>query len=420
MAEVFLVQGGRSLDGEIEVKGAKNAILKIMAASLLTDEEWTVSNVPEINDVFYQIELLKDLGVKIEQPRKGIFRIQAKEVKKKELNPELVHKLRASVILAGPMLARFGEVKMDYPGGCLIGQRPINLFLDGLMALGAELKETENGFWLKTPGLKGSVFVFPQISVTATECLLIAATLAKGKTVLKNSAMEPEIVSLAEFLNSCGAKIKGAGTSTIEIEGVEKLSKGSYQTIPDRIETGTFAILAAVTKSRIKIINCNPEHLDVFWAILKKIGVDFELGEDWVLIKPSDNLKAVNLVTHEYPGFATDLQPPLTVLLTQAKGLSLIRETVFEGRLFYTDILNQMGANIIMCDPYRIIINGPSSLYGRKIPSPDIRAGISVLIASLIARGRSIIENIEHIDRGYERIEKRLQKLGADITRANS
>jgi UDP-N-acetylglucosamine 1-carboxyvinyltransferase len=198
---------------------------------------------------------------------------------------------------------------------------------------------------------------------------------------------------------------------------VEKLSTGNYSTIPDRIEAGTFAILAAATRSEIKIVNCNPLHLEVLWPIFKKIGVDFELGEDYILIKPTDYLKAVNVVTHEYPGFPTDLQPPLTVLLTQAHGLSLIRETVFEGRLFYTDILNQMGANIIMCDPHRIVVQGPTELYGRKIFSPDIRAGISLLIAALIARGESIIENVEQIDRGYEKIEERLQKLGANIRR---
>jgi len=417
MPEKFLIKGQKPLQGTIEVKGAKNAALKVFIASLLTDQEWEISNVPEIEDISREIEMLKNLGVRVEKVADGNYKVQAKNIKKVELDPELTHRIRTSIILIGPILARFGEIKLSYPGGCLIGKRPIDLFLDGLLALGAEFTETGKGFWLKTKGLKGSAFVFPQISVTATECLIMAATLAKGKTLLKNAALEPEIISLAEFLNSCGAKIKGAGTSTIEIEGANNLTSGKYLTIPDRIEAGTFAILGACTGSRIKIVNCEPKHLEVLWVILKKIGVDFELGEDYVLVKPGHSLKATNVVTHEYPGFPTDLQPPLAVLLSQAEGLSMIRETVFESRLFYTDILNQMGANIIMCDPHRIVIQGPSQLFGRRIVSPDIRAGISLLIAALIAKGESTIENIQQIDRGYEKIEERLQKLGADIKR---
>ncbi len=419
MAEKFLIEGGKPLKGIIEVKGAKNAVLKVFIASLLSDEEWVISNVPEIGDVLREIELLKKMGVKIEKKGKDGYKIKAREIKKLELDSDLTHKIRTSIILAGPMLARFGEIKFTYPGGCLIGKRPIDLFLEGLIALGANLKETKEGVYLKTNGLRGNVFVFPQVSVTATECLIMAAVLAKGKTILKNAAMEPEIVSLVEFLNACGAKIKGAGTPIIEIEGVKKIEGGHYITIPDRIEAGTFAILAAASQSEIKIVNCEPKHLEVLWSIFKRIGVKFKLGQDYILIKPVKSLKSLNVVTHEYPGFPTDLQPPLTVLLTQAKGLSLIRETVFEGRLFYTDILNQMGANIIMCDPHRIVVQGPSRLYGRKIFSPDIRAGISLLIAALIAQGKSVIENVEQIDRGYERIEERIKKLGADIKRVS-
>jgi len=417
MADKFLIEGGKSLEGEIKISGAKNAALKVFIASLLTDEEWQISNVPEIKDILQEIAILTDLGVKIRKEKEGVYLVKAKEIRKTELDPELSQKIRTSIIMAGPLLARFGEVKLTYPGGCLIGRRPIDLFLEGLMALGAELSGNKDIIHLRTKGLKGNVFVFPQISVTATECLVMAATLAKGKTILKNAAMEPEVVSLINFLNRCGAKIKGGGTPTIEIEGVKKIKKGKYFTIPDRIETGTFAILGAGTKSNIKILNCEPSHLEVFWEILKKMGVNFELKKNQVIVKKSKALKAVRVVTHEYPGFPTDLQPPLTVLLTQAKGLSLVRETVFEGRLFYTDILNQMGANIIMCDPHRIVVQGPSRLYGRRIISPDIRAGISLLIAALMAQGKSTIENVEQIDRGYENIEERLQKIGANIQR---
>lgn len=416
--EKFVIQGGRPLRGEIEVFGSKNAALKIFIASLLTDEECEIKNVPEIEDIFYEIELLKDLGVDIKQISKGHYKVRAKEIKKIEPRRELVQKIRPSIMLAGPLLARQGRIKLTYPGGCVIGRRPIDIFLDGYSTLGAKIKKTPDGFLLTSSRLQGNTFIFPQISVTATESLMIGATLAQGKTVLKNAACEPEIVSLANFLNRCGAKIKGAGTNTIEIEGVKKIKGGIYQTIPDRIEAGSFAILGAATNSRIKILNSRPEHLEVLWIILKKMGVNFELGKDYILIKPRRKLlKATNIVTHEYPGFPTDLQPPLTVLLTQAEGMSLIRETVFESRLFYSDILNQMGADIIMCDPHRIVVNGPTLLHGSKIVTPDIRAGIALLIAALIARGKSIIGNISQIDRGYEKIEERLQKLGAEIKR---
>jgi len=420
MGEKFLIQGRKPLSGEIKVKGAKNAALKVFIASLLTDKEWQIYNVPEIKDIFQEIEILKDLGLKIEKEKKGVYKVRAKEIKKTELDSSLSQKIRASIMITGPLLARFGEAKLSYPGGCLIGKRPIDLFLEGLAALGAELKGDKNTIHLTTKGLKGNVFVFPQISVTATECLIMAAALAKGKTVLKNAAMEPEVVSLVDFLNSCGAQIKGAGTPNIEIKGVKKLRGGRYFTIPDRIEAGTFAALAAASKSKVKIRDCEPLHLEVFLKILKKIGVELERGRNYILVRQSKALRSVKVVTHEYPGLPTDLQPPLTILLTQAKGLSLIRETVFEGRLFYTDILNQMGADIIMCDPHRIVIQGPSRLYGRRIISPDIRAGISLVIAALIAQGKSTIENIEQIDRGYEKIEQRLQKIGADIKRVKN
>ncbi len=421
MAEKFLIQGGKSLKGVIEVKGAKNSALKILIASLLTDEEWEIKNVPQIEDISQKIKLLKDLGVSIKKVGEHRYLVCARAIRKAELNSDLAQKIRTSIMLAGPLLARFGEAKVMYPGGCLLGKRPIDIFLDGYAALGVKIKNKGDEFNLTTSGLKGNVFVFPQISVTATESLIITAVLAKGRTILKNAAGEPEIVALAEFLNQCGARIRGAGTHTVEIEGVKELSGGVFQTIPDRIEAGTFAILGAITNSQIKIVNCDPSHLEVLLAIFKKIGVNFELGKNYIVIKQTKkSLKAVNVITHEYPGFPTDLQPPLTVLLTQTRGMSQVRETVFEGRLFYTDTMNQMGANIIMCDPHRIVINGPSPLFGRRIVSPDIRAGIALLIAALVAKGGSIIENIQQIDRGYEKIEERLQKLGADIKRVSA
>ena len=249
---------------------------------------------------------------------------------------------------------------------------------------------------------------------------MMMAVLAQGKTILKNAACEPEIENLAAFLNSLGAKISGAGMPSIEINGVKELNGGAWNGFPDRIESGTFIILAIASKSNIKIKNCHPEHLEVLLSLLKKAGADLEIGADYVIVKPVRNLRAIDVKTREYPGLATDLQAPLTVLLTQANGISLVHETIYEGRLFYTDILNQMGANIIMADPHRVIVQGPSKLRGKKINSPDIRAGMALIIAALLAEGQSIVDNIYQIDRGYEKIDERLQALGADIKRIKS
>lgn len=416
----FIINGGRKLNGEIKVNGAKNAALKVLAASLLTDQEWSISNVPQIEDVFRLLELLKSIGVEIENGSKGIYRLKAKNIQASCLDTDIASKLKGSILMAGPLLARCGLAIFPRPGGCVIGQRPRDIFLDGFKAFGVKIKENKEGYRLTVKGrLKGINFIFPIISVTATETMLLAAVLAKGETVLKNAACEPEITALADFLNKCGAKIRGAGTHSIRIEGVSCLNKGSCQIIPDRIEAGSFVLLGLSVGGTIKVTNLNPDHLEVLWFLLKKMGANLEIGKDFVLVKPSPKLKAINLKTHEYPGCPTDLQAPFTVLMTQAKGISLIHETIFEGRLFYTDILNQMGANIIMCDPHRVVVQGQTKLYGRDLVSPDIRAGIALVAAALSARGKSIIENIYQIDRGYEKIEERLRELGAKIERVD-
>jgi UDP-N-acetylglucosamine 1-carboxyvinyltransferase len=415
--ERFVIKGGQPLKGTIKVKGAKNFALKVLAASLLTDKQWTISNVPQIEDVFRLLELLKGVGAEVENESAGVYRIRAKNIQTTSLEPDIASKLKGSILMAGPLLARCGATIFPQPGGCVIGQRPRDIFLAGFEKFGAQVRKSKEGYHLKARQLKGTKFVFPIISVTATEAMILTAVLAKGKTILKNAACEPEIAALADFLNKCGAKIKGAGTPFIEIEGVNSLRAGQCQVIPDRIEAGSFVILGAASNSPIKIVNLEPEHLEVFWFLLEKAGVDLTMGKNWVAIKPGFKMQAINLRTHEHPGFATDLQAPFTVLMTQANGLSLIHETIFEGRLFYTDMLNQMGARIIMADPHRVIVQGPNKLYGRRLTSPDIRAGIALVIAALIAQGESVIENVYQIDRGYERIEERLQKLGADIRR---
>ncbi len=415
----FIITGPNKLSGEISVAGAKNSALKAIASTILTDQEVILKNIPSIEDVHVMFEILKDLGGQVTKVSEHEYKVKVSEIKKTELDKDLVAKLRASIMFLAPLLTRVSEVKFPFPGGDIIGKRPIDIYLDGLDQFGVEIKHERDYYHLKRTGdkLKATKFVFPIISHTVTESLIMSAVLAEGKTTLINTACEPEVVNLVEFLNSLGAKIIGAGTPNIEIEGVKKLSGGEFTAIPDRIETGTFAILGALTGGDLKITNCNPSHLEIFWKILKKIGVNFEIGQDFVKINPSTDLKACEVRTHEYPGFATDLQAPATILLTQAKGLSMVHETIYEGRLFYTDMLNKMGANIIMCDPHRIVVQGPTKFYGSKLESPDIRAGIALVIAALIADGKSEIDNIYQVDRGYEKIEERLKKLGAKIER---
>jgi len=412
----FIIEGGHELKGEIAVGGAKNAALKFIVASMLSSEPATFTNVPDIEEINRLLELCHFVGSKVKRDD-GKVEIQTKEIENIELDPELVRKIRVSVLLLAPILARKGEVHMPHPGGCAIGQRPIDLFVQGFEKFGVKVTEDADGYHFKTDKLRGMKFVFPIVSVTVTEVLMMAATLAEGKTILKNAACEPEIPALANYLNRCGAKITGAGTNTIEIEGVESLSGGEDKIMPDRVEAGSFAILGALCGNPIKVTHCNPEHLEALWTMFDRLGVDYELGEDWVEVRKTKDIKAVDVVTHEYPGFITDLQQPFTVLLTQAQGMCLVHETIFEGRLFYTDKLKQMGAQIIMCDPHRVIVNGPSKLYGRKLESPDLRAGFALVLAGLVAEGTTIIENIYQIDRGYEHIEERLQKLGAHIKR---
>ncbi len=415
MSDRFIINGGKKLKGGISVKGAKNAALKIFAASVLTSETVKIKNVPEVEDIARISELLKDLGVEVIHSKHSEYQITATKIKTSAINPEIAKKLRASIVVTASLLARTGSVRFPHPGGCVIGERPIDVFLEGYKALGAKINY-HNDFYTIKGKLTGAKFVFDNVSVTGTEAMLMASSLAKGKTILKNCACEPEIESLANFLNSCGAKIQGAGTPFITIDGVESLSGGEYKTIPDRIEAGTFAILAATTKSNILIKNCEPEHLDSLWNVLKKIGVRLKIKRDSVEIYPS-KLQAVNIKTHEYPGFPTDLQAPICVLLTQAEGQGLVHETIFESRLFWLDDLKRMGANVLMHDPHRISIQGPTKLRARDVESPDLRAGMAYIIAALCSKGKSVINNVYQIDRGYEKIEERLRKIGADIKR---
>jgi len=409
----YIIRGGNKLSGEIKVAGAKNGALKIIAASLLSKETCVIKNAPNIEDLNRLIEILEDIGAKVEFKNSTIT-IDPSGVNSSKPAPELMEKLRSSIMIAGPLLARFGEVTLTHPGGCIIGKRPIDFFLSGFKQMGAEIKENGNSYTMKAKKLKGAKIVLPKVAVTVTESLMMTACLAEGTTTIVNSAMEPEIPALAEYLNEHGAKISGAGTSVITIEGVEELSAGEFNLMPDRIETGSFVVLGLITGSKIKITNCNPLHLQNELLMLAKAGAKLEIGDDYIITKPS-KLNGVNITTHEYPGFSTDIQSLFTVLMTQAEGQSLIHETIFDGRLFYTDKLVQMGANIIMCDPHRVVVNGPAQLFGKKIESPDLRAGMALVLAGTVAHGETVIDNIYQIERGYEDIVSRLKGLGVDI-----
>jgi UDP-N-acetylglucosamine 1-carboxyvinyltransferase len=419
----FTIKGNQfGKSGEIPVYGAKNSAIKLLPATLLIDGKITLHNIPDIEDIRDMIRILEALGAKVERTAHHSYSIDTTSVNSNIIPSKLAIKMRASFLFIAPLLIRFGEVVFPHPGGDAIGRRPIDMTLESLSLMGAEVIEENNQYIFRLPNksLNGIEYVFKWISHTATEHLIMAAVKAKGKTTIYNAALEPEITALCDMLRLAGAKITGDGTSEIIIEGVDDLSSNSleYTNIPDRIEAGTFAILGALTRSDIKVIGIEPRHLRVFWKFLDLVGVKYELGEDFVhIISHNRPYKGLQVKTHEYPGFVTDLQAPFTLLLTQAEGTSVVQETIFDGRLFYTDVLNQMGANIIMCDPYRVVVNGPTKLYGKKIESPDIRAGMTFLLAALISERDSVIDNIHHIDRGYEKIEERLSQLGFDITR---
>lgn len=414
----FVIQGPQRLSGEIAVSGAKNAALIAIPAALLSNGPTTLKRVPKINDVTVMLDIVKKLGARVEVRGDEVF-IDPATLNSHSLSRELSGKVRASVLFIGPLLLRFGEARIGHPGGCAIGRRPIDQFLEGFKALGVEIEDDGEEYHFIAKKLKATTYFFPFISVTATQSMMMTATRVSGVTTLKNAAAEPEVVALADYLNRCGARVSGAGTSTIHIEGVDSLHGSEYTMIPDRLETGMFAILAAATRSPITITQCNPEHVESLLTILSRMGIPFKQGADYLTIPAmkEDYHSPGKVITHEYPGFPTDLQPPLTVLLTQAPGTTLVHETIFEGRLFYVDLLNRMGANIILCDPHRALVQGPTPLRGKRIESPDIRAGIAMVIAALLAEGETVIDNIYQIERGYENIGERFKGLGIKIER---
>lgn len=431
MNDKFLIKGlngKKTLSGKINVNGAKNVILKVISASVLFEDGIKVTNVPVIEDVKRLFELLNLLGASVEKKSDKEYFVDVTKLKSWDLDREISERFRASVVLTGPLLARFGKVSFPVPGGCVIGARSIDFFIDGFEKMGAKTVFKNNRYYIeanKGKKLNGAEIFFRAPSVTATETFMMAGVLAKGKTILKNCAIEPEIKDLANFLVSCGAKIKGAGTSTIEITG-GNLLKGKnkiYKTMPDRLETGSFLLLGALCADNLEITNCNPEHIGLLIEILKDAGVPLEVGKNYIKIKNNGEIKnkdfknPTSIKTKEYPGFPTDLQAPMVMFLTQASGDTLVFETIFEGRLKYTEDIVRMGADILTLDSHRVMVKGPANLRARELESPDLRAGLAFIIAGIIAKGESVINNVYLVDRGYERIEERLKNIGVDIKR---
>lgn len=412
----FLVTGGKKLEGIVKVGGSKNAALPIIAAALLTDEDVVLTNVPDIADIATMEHILHFIGVETDFDGET-FKIRAKAPANIEIKHELVSKLRGSSLFLGPLLARNGEVRLAFPGGCPLGKRPIDAHLHALQSLGAEVVDFEEILHLRTKKLVGNKFTMMEASVTGTENTVMAAVLAEGDTTIRLAASEPHVQDLCHFLVSMGAKIDGIGTHTLRIKGVKKLHGTEHRITSDYLEAGTLVLAAAITGGSVDILDVVPEHLDIFWQKLREVGVHFELGRDMVRVQPSKHLKAIRLQTAIFPSFPTDLQAPLTALLTQAHGKSFVFETLFDGRLQYLYELEKMGLKPKILNPYQAEIEGPTQLKGAAVASCDIRAGAGVLIAALAAEGETEISNIYYIDRGYERLDEKLNSIGAKIER---
>jgi UDP-N-acetylglucosamine 1-carboxyvinyltransferase len=410
------IKGGTRLEGQLRVSGAKNSALPAMAASLLTADEVILENLPFVNDIFTTRRLLRELGASVEFQDDHSARLQAQKILSHEAPYDLVKTMRASVLVLGPLLARTGRARVSLPGGCAIGARPINLHIQGLQKLGATV-HTEHGYVeAEAERLSGAEILFDKITVTGTENLMMAAALADGKTVLQNAACEPEVVDLAEMLKDMGAQIEGAGTPTITIEGVRELKGTKHRVIPDRIESGTFLIAGAVTDGNLEITNCNPAHLASVVQKLRDAGAKIEVAADRMSIRQNGSLRSADVVTKEYPGFATDMQAQYMALMTQASGTCVITENIFENRFMHASELMRMGADIRI-DGARAIVTGKTRLSGATVIASDLRASASLVVAGLVAEGTTLIDRVYHLDRGYEKIEEKLRSVGAQIER---
>jgi UDP-N-acetylglucosamine 1-carboxyvinyltransferase len=422
--ENFIIEGGIPLKGEVTPSGNKNAALPILAACLLSEEKITLKNIPDIQDVKTMRQLLESLGVFIKTTGNHTWEVQAKEIHPADLDPNLCSTIRASILLAGPMVARFGKIKLPPPGGDVIGRRRLDTHIIALEALGAEVRYNRL-FTISAKKLIGANILLDEASVTGTENAIMAAVLAEGKTIIRNAASEPHIQDLCNFLNILGAKINNIGSNTLTIQGVKELAGGEFEIGPDYLEVVSFIGAAAVTRGEIRIHNAGPHHLDMVQLAFKRIGVQWIIeGKDIFVpknqkmaIKPDLGEAIPEISVMPWPSFPTDLMSIAIVVATQSKGSILFHDWMYPSRMFFTDKLVAMGAHIVLCDPHRCIVLGPSELFGEKMEGPDIRAGMALLLAALAANGQSTISNVGQIDRGYERIDKKLALLGAKIQR---
>jgi len=429
MTDKLIIEGKSKLEGVIDVKGSKNAATPIIAATLLTSSPCILDNVPLVGDVEKMLEIVKKLGAEVDFIEKRKVKITAKNISPEKLDFDMINKMRSSILFIGPLLARFGTVRIPQPGGCIIGSRPIDFHINAFSKMGITIEEfglkkngsrSSNVYHFNAPkGVKGKEVVFDGFSVTGTENVMMAATLAKGKTTIKIAATEPHVQDLALFLKKMGANIKGEGTSTIEIKGRKELTGAEHFICYDYIEAGTLIILAVATKGSVCIENAPVENLKLLLNKLKSSGAKLKIGKSSVVVSPGKKLVIDRVQAMPYPGIPTDLQAPIGVLSTQAEGLTLIHDPIFEGRLKYLEELNKMGAEIVICDPHRAIINGPTKLHGGKLDPLDLRAGAAIIIAGLVADGTTVIRDVTQADRGYEEIDKRLCKIGARIKRIN-
>ncbi len=415
--ERLLIRGGRPLAGDIRISGAKNAALPIMAATLLADGPSVIGNIPDLHDITTTMELLGRMGVRLTVDERMRVEIDPSFIENCHAPYELVKTMRASILVLGPLLARYGEAEVSLPGGCAIGTRPVNLHVQGLEAMGAEIAVDGGYIRARCQRLKGARLVMDLVTVTGTENLMMAATLAEGRTVIENAAREPEVVDLANCLNAMGAQVSGAGTDTIVIDGVERLQGAHYNVLPDRIETGTFLVAAAMTGGRVHLRNTAPYLLDAVIAKLRESGAEIRVGDDWIhLDMQGRRPRAVTVRTAPYPAFPTDMQAQVCALNAVAEGVGMVTETVFENRFMHVQEIQRMGADIRL-EGHTAISHGIERLTGAPVMATDLRASASLVLAGLVSEGDTLVDRIYHIDRGYECIEEKLAQLGADIRR---
>ena len=419
MVQKLLIRGGIPLSGEVEVSGYKNTAGAILSAAILSDEPSVIDNIPLVSDALDQIEIMKEMGAKVEWLEEKKVKIDPSGMSPEKIPYSLFEKMRVSVLLIGPFLARFKKFKVPHPGGDKIGVRPINVQLEAFKKFGVIVEKTDGFYVFEAPEkLEGKRVILKEFSVTATENIMMLAATIPGKTVIEIAAAEPQVQDLGLMLQNMGAKISGLGSHTIEIEGINKLSGAEHIICPDLLEAGTFLIAIAVTGGEALIRKVNPNHLTFFLEKMRDIGVNFEIGINEIMVKPSVGFKAQKIQVLPYPGFPTDLQPQTTVLLTQAQGKSLVHDPLYDNRFQHLHELRKMGADIEITDPHRALIFGKTELIGNKVDASDIRSGAALILAGLTATGETVVDNIAHIDRGYEKIDEKLQKMGAKITRA--